>query len=534
MKKTNGTSVYPGIVIGPVYFIKKKPDVERKQIEDVNAETKRLLDAIETVKTELLSLAENQDDPGAEIFAVHEMFLEDEEFIEAMKDTLASEKTNAEYAVKQTGDTFAQMFADMDDDYMKARAGDVVDVASRVCEKLMGYSRDMYLTTPSILITDELVPGDLTSTDKKNILGVVTIKGSTDAHAAILLRTYGIPSIFKTDLSDFENLANGDITVLDAKEGVFIADADDETINTYKAKADEEKNAAKALSLLKGLPDETKSGRKIKLFANIGKPEDLSIVLENDAKGIGLFRSEFLYMNRETLPSEEEQFSAYRTVLEGMNGGEVVIRTMDIGADKKVDCMNLPHEENPALGARAIRICLNDTKLFRTQLRALLRASVFGNLFIMYPMITSVQEIKDIKEQVEIAASELSARGEKYNIPKQGIMIETPAAAVISDVLAKEVDFFSIGTNDLTQYTLAIDRQGQNLERFYDPYHPAILRLIKMTVDNAHANGIWAGICGELGSNPALTKQFVDWGVDELSMTPTKVLPTRKIVRELD
>lgn len=534
MKKAKGTCVYPGISIGPIYTIKKKPKVHKENISNVETEIKRLETAIEEVKTQLLALAGNTDDPGAEIFAVHEMFLEDEEFVSAMKDMITNDKVNAEYAAFETGNTYADMFAAMDDEYMSARAGDIKDVAGRVCEKLMGYSRDMVLNAPSILVTDELMPGDLTSADKENILGVVTTKGSTTAHAAILLRTYGIPSIFNTDLSGMEIIKDGDIAILDAKENLFIIDADNETICEYKNKSEKEKEEKEALSLLKDLPDETKSGQKIKLFANIGKPEDLSVVLENGAKGIGLFRSEFLYMNRATLPSEEEQFIAYKTVLEGMNGGDVVIRTMDIGADKKVDCMNLPAEENPALGKRAIRICLEDTELFRTQLRALLRASVYGKLFIMYPMITSVQEIKDIKEQVNIAAKELDERGERYSIPKQGIMIETPAAAIASDILAKEVDFFSIGTNDLTQYTLALDRQGQGLDRFYDPVHPAILRLIKMTVDNAHANGIWTGICGELGSNLELTKQFVQWKVDELSMTPTKILPTRQIVRELD
>lgn len=533
MKKLTGKSVYPGIAIGPAYKLGDKPSVEKRSITDTFAECQRLINAISDVKYDLTLLSKDKSLPGADIFEVHAMLLDDEELVNAMTDKINTEKANAEYAVFAAGETFAEMFLAMDDEYLSARAADIRDVAQRIICKLSGCDGKGNIDVPSILIAEELMPSDFAALDKEKLLGVVTSRGSITAHSAILLCTYGIPAVFNTDCV-LSEITAGETVVVDAAKGIVITDANEDEISLYKNKLDDELKAKETLNALKGLPDETNSGRKTKLYANIGTPDELALALENDAKGIGLFRSEFLYMDCPNPPTEDEQYHAYKKVLEGMGQKEVIIRTMDIGADKKVDCLTLPHEENPALGKRAIRICLDDTELFRTQLRALLRSAVHGNLLIMYPMITSVQEIKDIKEQVKIAADELAKRGEPHRIPKQGIMIETPAAAITSDLLAKEVDFFSIGTNDLTQYTLALDRTGVGLDRFYNPTHEAVLRLIKMTADNAHSNGIVCGICGELGSAPSLIKTFIDWGIDELSMSPSKILPTRKIIREME
>jgi phosphotransferase system enzyme I (PtsI) len=476
------------------------------------------------------------DEKTANIFDVHQMMLDDLDYIEAIESTIRTQKMNAEYAVNATADSFAKMFAAMDDAYMQARAADVKDISGKVLNILTGGNEGLVtLEKPSILAANDLVPSETVSLDKNKIMAFITEAGSTNSHTAILARTMGIPAIVGLGNKLVANLKNDLTVIVDGFEGKVYIDPDATTLSVMSAKLEKDKKHKALLADLKGKPNETKSGHQIKVYANIGQPKDLAAVLDNDAGGIGLFRSEFLYLGRDNFPSEEEQFTAYKTVLETMHGKEVVIRTLDIGADKQVGYFNLPHEDNPALGYRAIRICLTQPEIFKTQLRAILRASAFGKADIMFPMITSAKEIEDAKAIVSEVKEELKLKGIAFdeNI-KIGIMIETPAAAVISDELAKHVDFFSIGSNDLTQYTLAIDRQNTSLDRFFNAHHPALLRLIAHTAESAHANGIWVGICGELGADQALTEEFIKMGIDELSVSPASILPLRERIRNID
>ena len=470
---------------------------------------------------------------NAEIFNVHIMMLEDDDFNESVHNIISAQKVNAEYAVASTGDNFAEMFANMEDEYFKARSADIKDITERVLSILCGNEEGGEIgDEPVIIVAEDLAPSETVQMDKSKLLAFVTRLGSSNSHTAILARTMGIPALAGVEI---DHSWNGKIGIVDGYEGVFLVDPSMPVLEEYfkkKASDDEQKQL---LQTLKGKENVTKSGQKINLYANIGNPGDLMSVLENDAGGIGLFRSEFLYLEATTYPTEEEQFQAYRKVVETMGGKKVIIRTLDIGADKQVEYFNLDKEDNPALGYRAIRICLTRPEIFRTQLRALFRASMYGNISIMYPMIISVTEVKQIKAIVAEVKKELTEQGVPFKDDvEQGVMIETPAAVMISDILAKEVDFFSIGTNDLTQYTLAIDRQNAKLDNIYDSHHEAVLRMIQMVIDNAHKEGIWAGICGELGADTTMTERFVQMGIDELSVSPTFVLPVRKIVREME
>ena len=470
---------------------------------------------------------------SAAIFEVHQMMLEDEDYLEAIQNMIRTEQVNAEYAVAVTGDNFAEMFASMDDDYMKARSADIKDISERLVRNLSGQGDvDLSEIEPSVIVADDLSPSETVQMDKDKILAFVTVHGSTNSHTAILARMMNIPALIGVKM-DLEALQSGVTAVVDGFQGMVTFDPDEETKAQTETKIQEEAEKLKLLQELKGKENITLDGRKINIYANIGSVGDIGYVMENDAGGIGLFRSEFLYLGRNDFPTEEEQFQAYKQAVQMMTGKKVIIRTLDIGADKQVDYFNLGNEDNPAMGYRAIRICLRQPEIFKTQLRALLRAAVYGNLSIMYPMITSTEEVKKIYEIVAEVEEELKAQEIQYKIPEQGIMIETPAAAIISDKLAEMVDFFSIGTNDLTQYTLAIDRQNEKLDEFYNPHHEAILRMIQMVVDNAHKCGKWAGICGELGADATLTEQFVRMGLDELSVAPSMVLKLRKIVREM-
>ena len=480
---------------------------------------------------------------SAAIFEVHQMMLEDEDYLEAIQNMIETEMVNAEYAVAVTGDNFSQMFASMDDDYMKARAADIKDISERLVRNLSGQEdTDLSNIDPSIIVADDLSPSETVQMDKDKILAFVTVHGSTNSHTAILARMMNIPALIGVPL-ELDELASGTTAVVDGFTGQVTFEPDEETQEQTLKRVQEEKEKLALLQDLKGKENVTLDGKKINIYANIGSVGDIGYVLENDAGGIGLFRSEFLYLGRNDFPTEEEQFQAYKQAVQTMAGKKVIIRTLDIGADKQVDYFNLGNEDNPALGYRAIRICLKQPDIFKTQLRALFRAAVYGNLSIMYPMITSVEEVEKIYEivkevekiygivkEVEI---ELKAQEIQYRIPEQGIMIETPAAVMVSDRLAELVDFFSIGTNDLTQYTLAIDRQNEKLDDFYNPHHEAILRMIQMVVDNAHKCGKWAGICGELGADLTLTEKFVRMGLDELSVAPSMILKLRKIVREM-
>ena len=460
--------------------------------------------------------------------------IEDMDYNDSIKNIINTESVNAEFAVAVTGDNFAEMFAAMDDDYMKARAADIRDVSNRLINILQGNETvDFSTMEPSIIVADDLTPSETVQMDKEKILAFVTVHGSTNSHTAILARMMNIPALVSVPM-DISKIKNGTLAVVDGVNGEVIFEPSVETQTEVKKRMQVQKEQAELLNQLKGKENVTKSGKKINIYANIGAVGDVALVLENDASGIGLFRSEFLYLGREDFPSEEEQFRAYKQVAQNMADKKVIIRTLDIGADKKVDYFNLGEEDNPALGYRAIRICLKQPDIFKTQLRALLRAAVYGNISIMYPMIISVDEVRKIKEIVKEVADELQSLGIEYRIPEQGIMIETPASVIMSEELAHEVDFFSIGTNDLTQYTLAIDRQNAKLDDFYDSHHPAVLRMIKMATDNAHKAGIWCGICGELGADTELTEEFVKMGLDELSVSPSMVLKLRKIVREMD
>nr|WP_295299819.1 phosphoenolpyruvate--protein phosphotransferase [uncultured Blautia sp.] len=539
MQCFQGKSVYKGIAMGPIVVLKKNDyQVKRTRIEDPEAEVKRVDTALEKSKEQLQKLYDKAvrevGEASAAIFEVHQMMLEDDDYLEAIQNTIRTEQVNAEYAVATTGDNFAAMFASMDDDYMKARSADIKDISERLVRNLSGQEdADLSSIEPSVIVADDLSPSETVQMDKDKILAFVTVHGSTNSHTAILARMMNIPALIGVPM-ELEELKTGMTAVVDGFAGTVTFDPDEDTKTETEQKMKEEAEKLRLLQELKGKENVTLDGHKINIYANIGSVGDIGYVLENDAGGIGLFRSEFLYLGRNDFPTEEEQFQAYKQAVQMMAGKKVIIRTLDIGADKQVDYFNLGNEDNPALGYRAIRICLTQKDIFKTQLRALLRAAVYGNLSIMYPMITSTEEVKKIYEIVAEVEAELKEQEIQYKIPEQGIMIETPAAAIISDRLAEMVDFFSIGTNDLTQYTLAIDRQNEKLDEFYNPHHEAILRMIQMVVDNAHKCGKWAGICGELGADPTLTEQFVRMGVDELSVAPSMVLKLRKIVREMN
>ena len=534
-----GKTILNGIAIGKIaVFLKKEKQVKRYHIEDIEKEWKRFNEAKDIALVQLKGLynkavAEVGND-GAAIFEVHQMMLEDMDYLDSIKNIIDSQSVNSEYAVAVTADNFYHMFASMEDAYMKERAADVKDISERILSILHGeVSTNVLAQEPVIILADDLAPSETVQLDKSKVLAFVTVHGSTNSHTAILARTMNIPALINVPMEHYEEL-NGKLAIVDGFTGTIYIEPDQ---TTYENMLKKQENDRKQKELLKELKDKeniTLDGQRIDLFANIGSTKDLASVLQNDAGGIGLFRSEFLYLEKDHYPTEEEQFQAYKTVAENMAGKKVIIRTLDIGADKQVDYFNLDKEDNPAMGYRAIRICLDRTEIFKTQLRALLRASVFGNLAVMYPMIVSLEEVLEIKKIVEEVKRELEDEKLPYKNIEQGIMIETPAAALISDILAQEVDFFSIGTNDLTQYTLAIDRQNPKLEKHYNPHHQAILRLIKMIADNAHKEGIWVGICGELAADSTLTETFLKMKIDELSVSPSYIYPLRKKIRETD
>ena len=538
MQYFQGKSVYKGIVMGPVAVLKKNDyQVKRARIEDSEAEVKRVKEAVEVSKKQLGRLYDKAvrevGEASAAIFEVHQMMLEDEDYLESMENMIRIELVNAEYAAAATGDNFAEMFAAMDDEYMKARSADVKDISERLVRNLSGEGdNDLSSMEPSIIVADDLSPSETVQMDKEKILAFVTVHGSTNSHTAILARMMNIPALIGVPM-DLNGLKTGMMAVVDGFSGQVIFEPEEDVQKETEKRMQEEAEKQKLLEELKGKENITPDGRKINIYANIGSVGDLGYVMENDAGGIGLFRSEFLYLGRNDFPTEEEQFQAYKQAVQTMAGKKVIIRTLDIGADKQVEYFNLGKEENPALGYRAIRICLKQPEIFKAQLRALFRAAVYGNLSVMYPMITSTEEVEKIYAIVAEVEEELKKQEVQYKIPEQGIMIETPAAVMISDRLAEMVDFFSIGTNDLTQYTLAIDRQNEQLDDFYNPHHEAVLRMIRMVVENAHKCGKWAGICGELGADLTLTEQFVRMGVDELSVAPSMILKLRKIVREM-
>ncbi len=537
MKVYKGKSVFGGIAIGKIQvYGKGEKQVKRIKVEDTETEILRYRQATKEAINQLKALYEKAlqevGEANAAIFEIHQMMLEDGDYQESIENIIQTQEVNAEYAVAQTGDNFAQMFASMEDDYMRGRAADVKDISERLLSILQGEEAEkMSVGEPVIIVADDLAPSETVQLDKDMVLSFVTVHGSLNSHTAILARTIGIPALVGTGLSLAEAI-DGKMGIVDGTDGTFYVEPDEETLSRLQKARQEELSKKELLQTLKGKENVTLDGQNILLYANIGNMKDLAAVLQNDAGGIGLFRSEFIYLEREDFPTEEEQFKIYRTVAQTMGKKRVVIRTLDIGADKQCGYFNMEKEENPAMGCRAIRICLTRPEIFKTQLRALFRASVFGKIAIMYPMITSVWEVRKIKEIVEEVKQELQAQGIAYGEPEQGIMIETPAAAIISDQLAKEVDFFSIGTNDLTQYLLAVDRQNTALDAFCDTHHPAILRMIEAVVENAHKAGIWAGICGELGADLELTRDFLAMGVDELSVSPGCILSIRKIVLE--
>ena len=536
MEKYTGKSIFKGIAIGKILFYQKgEQPVKRVKIEDTAEQIKRYEDARAKAAEQLQGLYEKAlkevGEANAAVFEVHQMMLEDDDYIDSVVNIIETQQVNAEFAVATTGDNFAKMFAEMEDDYFKARAADVKDISERMVNILSGNESGGALgDEPVIVVAEDLAPSETVQMDKEKLLAFVTRLGSANSHTAILARTMNIPALIEVDIKEEWN---GKMAVVDGYTGTFYIDPDEETLKKMQEKKEEDIKARELLQELKGKEDITVDGKHIKLYANIGGVKDVTSVLANDAAGIGLFRSEFLYLEADNYPDEEAQFQAYKTVAENMAGKKVIVRTLDIGADKQVDYFNLDHEENPAMGYRAIRICLDRRDIFRTQLRALLRASAYGNIGIMYPMIISVDEVKEIKKIVESIKTELTEKGIEYGEVEQGIMIETPAAVMISDLLAEEVDFFSIGTNDLTQYTLAIDRQNSKLDNIYDSHHPAVLRMIQKTIENGHKAGCWVGICGELGADMTLTETFLKMGIDELSVSPTFVLPIRKLIREM-
>lgn len=537
MQIYNGKSVFGGIAIGKIsVYQKKEQQVKRVKIDDPEQEMARYEKAKAEGIKQLQGLYDKAlrevGEANAAIFEVHQMMMEDDGYNESVENIIRSQGVNAEYAVATTGDNYAQMFSAMDDDYMRERAADVRDISERLLTILNGEETGAVdADEPKIIVAEDLAPSETVQLDKDKVLSFVTVKGSLNSHTAILARTMAIPALVNTSVS-LESEMDGRLGIVDGANGTFYVDPDEATLAEMKKRQEEDFSRKQLLLTLKGKENVTLDGQKVMLYANIGNIKDLATVIQNDAGGIGLFRSEFIYLEKEDFPTEEEQFQIYRQVAQTMAGKRVIIRTLDIGADKQCDYFHMEHEENPALGCRAIRICLTRPEIFKTQLRALFRASAFGKIAIMYPMITSVQEVRKIKEIVEEVKAELTSQGVEFGNPEQGIMIETPAAAIISDDLAKEVDFFSIGTNDLSQYTMAIDRQNPQLDLFFDPHHPAVLRMISLVVENAHKAGIWAGICGELGADQSLTKEFLAMGVDELSVSPGSILPLRKIILE--
>lgn len=539
MQCIQGKSVYGGIAMGAVLVLKKQDDtIKRSRITDVDKETGRFMEAVEKAGKELEDLYHKAvlevGEAGAAIFEVHRMLLEDEDYLEAVYTLIRTEEVNAEYAAAVTGDNFSKLFAAMDDDYMKERAADIRDASQRVIRQLKGEGEHRFLMKePSIIIAEDLSPSETLQLDKGKVLAFVTRQGSVNSHTAILARMMNIPALVGAEL-ELSGLESGVFAVVDGFQGQLFLNPDAETVARAKQMIEKEQEKKRLLLELKGRENVTRSGEKIQVYANIGSVTDIAYVLENDAGGIGLFRSEFLYLGREAFPTEEEQYQAYKQAAQLMGDKQVIIRTLDIGADKQADYFHLKKEENPAMGYRAIRICLKQQEIFKTQLRALLRAAVYGNISIMYPMIISVEEVRQIQGIVQEVQRELQELDIQYRIPKQGIMVETPAAVMISDELAELVDFFSIGTNDLTQYTLALDRQNETLDEFYNPHHKAVLRMIELVTKNAHRHGKWVGICGELGADMALTETFLRMGVDELSVAPSMILPLRKRIRELD
>ena len=535
-----GKSVFGGVSIGKIMFYKRNEKViKRTHVADVDAEWKRFCDAKDTAVSQLKELydkaIEDVGEANAMIFEIHQMMLEDLDYLESIENIIRTQEVNAEFAVATTADNFAQMFAAMDDAYMQGRAADVKDVSERVLDILCGVSGGMKeMTEPCIIAADDLAPSETVQLDKSKVLGFATMYGSSNSHTAILARTMNIPAVIGLG-EDLLTKYDGKMAVIDGFTGMLYIDPDEETMKVMEEKRAKDQEQKALLEQLKGKENVTKSGQKINVYANIGNVSDVGAVLKNDAGGIGLFRSEFLYLENSDFPTEEQQFAVYKQVAENMAGKKVIIRTLDIGADKQVDYFGLDKEENPALGYRAIRICLTRKEIFKTQLRALYRAAMFGNISIMFPMIISVAEVHEIKAIIAEVKEELKNEGIPFKDDVElGVMIETPASVMISRELAKEVDFFSVGTNDLTQYTLAIDRQNAKLDKFYDPHHPAVLAMIKMAADNAHAEGAWIGICGELGADLELTEEFLKMGLDELSVSPAMVLPLRKRIRECE
>lgn len=540
MQVYSGKSVFRGIAIGKIsVYRKNEQQVKRVRTEDTKGELARYEAAkaadIEQLQELYQKALKEVGEANAAIFEIHQMMLDDGDYNESVENIIETQKVNAEYAVAVTGDNFAQMFRAMDDDYMRERAADVKDISERVLSILNGGQKGKVVTDePVVIVADDLAPSETVQLEKDMVLSFVTVHGSVNSHTAILARTMAIPALIGTEELPLDDTVDGKLAVVDGLNGKIYVEPDAQTLEEMKKRRQAELEKKELLQLLKGKDNVTLDGKKIMLYANIGNIKDLATVIQNDAGGIGLFRSEFIYLEKDRYPTEEEQFSIYKTAVETMAGKRVIIRTLDIGADKQCEYFEMDKEENPALGYRAIRICLTRPEIFKTQLRALFRASAYGNLAIMYPMITSLWEVRRIKEIVEEVKAELTAEQLEFGNPQQGIMIETPAAVMMSGELAKEVDFFSIGTNDLTQYTLAIDRQNPKLDKFYDAHHPAVLSMIRMTVENAHKTGIWAGICGELGADTSLTKEFLAMGVDELSVSPGSILPIRKIILETD
>ena len=539
MKEYKGKSVFGGIAIGRIkVYNKSEQQVKRGHVDDTEHEKKRYYAAVDKAARQLQELYDKAvkevGEANAAIFEMHQIMLTDDDYKESVENIIESQHVNAEYAVAQTGDNYAAMFAAMEDEYMRGRSADLKDISERLINILSGFNASsMVSDEPVIIVAEDLAPSETVQLDKDKILSFVSVKGSVNSHTAILARTMGIPALIGTPVIP-DNDIDGKMGIVDGNSGCLYVDPDNEKLGYYRKKQDEQLRQKELLQLLKGREDITIDGRKIKLYANIGNVKDVMTVKANDAAGIGLFRSEFIYLERDTFPTEEEQFNIYRIVAENMAGKPVIIRTLDIGADKQCDYFNMDKEDNPALGMRAIRICLTRTEIFKTQLRALYRASAYGNINIMYPMIANMWEIDRIKEIEKEVRDELKQQGIDTGNVQTGIMIETPAAVMQSDELAEKVDFFSIGTNDLTQYTLAVDRQNPKLDSFFDPHHPAVLKMIKMVVDNAHKAGIWAGICGELGADTSLTREFLKMGVDELSVSPGRILPIRKIILDTD
>ncbi len=532
-----GKSVYGGIAIGKIKIWKKANSIIKcYHVKDADKEFSRFLEAKSKAINQLTELRkqaiEKVGSESAAIFEIHAMMLEDADFLDSIENVIRNQHYNSEYAVSLCCESFVAMFSSMDDSYMKERAADVKDISERLINILNGVSfKSDEEESNLIMVAEDFSPSETLQLDKNKILAFVTAKGSLNSHTAILARMMNIPAIIGVDLCS-NGLSDGKLAVVDGYSGTIYVDPDEGFLKKMQQKADEDVAKHNLLKFYKGKETITIDGKKINLYANIGNIKDIANVIDNDAEGIGLFRSEFIFLEKNTFPSEEEQFAIYKNAVETMSGKKVIIRTLDIGADKKVDYFGLKHEENPAMGLRAIRLCLKQPHIFKTQLRALMRASVYGNLSIMYPMITSVDEIKQIKDIIKETAEELKTSNIPYSIPEQGIMIETPASVMISDILAKEVSFFSIGTNDLSQYTLAIDRQNEDVDDFFNPYHEAVMRMIELTIKNGHKAGIWVGICGELASDVALTKRFLQMGIDELSVSPAAVFPIRKTVRE--